>query len=97
MIRLFVLASIIFLSCIYAQNGTDRKIEETSEQIKSFDKQYLSLNKKMAETARAILVQKKAILKSNMRSKKFKYLMEQYQRFRVREIKSPPPIFQEDL
>ena len=63
MIRLFILVSALLLSCIYAQSGTDSKIEETSERIKSFDKQYLSLNKKMAETARAILIQKKAILK----------------------------------
>jgi len=65
---------IIFLTLcslvLFAKTDIDKKIHKTSSKLSSYNKNYYKLNKKMANTAKAILRQKDAINKQN------KYLKE---------------------
>ncbi|WP_373034472.1 murein hydrolase activator EnvC [Sulfurimonas sp.] len=60
MIRLLI---IFILSCIYvsAKTSVDVNIEKTSNKLSAFSKNYSNINKKVAQTAEAILKQKKEI------------------------------------
>lgn len=60
MIRLLI---IFILSCIYvsAKTSVDANIEKTSNKLSAFSKNYSNINKKVAQTAEAILKQKKEI------------------------------------
>jgi len=55
----FVLFFLIF--SLNAKENIDRKIDKASSKIKNFSKSYSSINKKMAQNAKAILKQKKEI------------------------------------
>ncbi|PHS58318.1 MAG: peptidase M23 [Sulfurimonas sp.] len=56
---------ILFFIAIDVNANIDKKIKRTSNEITSFSKTYSKINKKMANNARAILKQKKEILKQN--------------------------------
>ena len=64
MIRLIIL-TLILLSSLYAKDDIDKKITKTSSKLSSFSKSYLSINKKMAKNAKAILRQKRELNKQN--------------------------------
>jgi murein DD-endopeptidase MepM/ murein hydrolase activator NlpD len=64
MYRLLLLFVFLFAS-LYAQGEIDRKIKKTSSKLHSYSKNYSSLNKKMARTAKAILLQKKELIKQD--------------------------------
>ncbi len=61
MIRTFLLL-LLSLSLLYA-SSVDKKIQKTSKQLSHFSKNYKRLNRKMAQTAEAILRQKREIQK----------------------------------
>ncbi len=64
MIRLLLLLLLLFsFHTLNAKSNIDTKIIATSGQIKSFDKKYTSVHKKVAKNAKAILIQEKRILK----------------------------------
>jgi murein DD-endopeptidase MepM/ murein hydrolase activator NlpD len=54
----------------------DRKIKKTSTKLNSYQKNYQNINRKMAETARAILEQKKELRKQNQFLKRLKSELE---------------------
>ncbi|MGB3962117.1 MAG: peptidase M23, partial [Sulfurimonas sp.] len=64
MIRIFFLFLLINCS-VEAKTDTDSKISKTSTELDSYSKNYSELNKKMDETANAILIQKKELEKQN--------------------------------
>ena len=75
MYRLLLLFLLFNLSA-YAQGEIDKKIKKTSSQLHSYSKNYSSLNRKMAKTAKAILKQKKELLKQDAYLKKLKKELE---------------------
>ena len=56
----FFLLCVFLLTSLYSAN-IDKKIKKTSSKLNSYSKNYLVINKKMAETAKAILKQKKEL------------------------------------
>ncbi|MDD2906656.1 MAG: peptidoglycan DD-metalloendopeptidase family protein [Sulfurimonas sp.] len=64
MIRIFFLFLLINCS-VDAKTDTDSKISKTNTELDSYSKNYSELNKKMDETANAILIQKKELEKQN--------------------------------
>jgi murein DD-endopeptidase MepM/ murein hydrolase activator NlpD len=71
MIRIYLI--FIFATLfLYAKNDIDSKINKTSSELDSYSKNTSELNKKMDETAQAILVQKKELEKQNEYLKKLK-------------------------
>jgi len=60
-LKFFIL--ILFVISLDANSNIDTKIKKTNNKITSFSKTYYKINKKMANNARAILKQKKQILK----------------------------------
>ena len=55
---------VLFLLLSFVHGGTtDKKIKKTTSQLHSYSKNYAKLNKKMSETAKAILKQKRELLK----------------------------------
>ncbi|MDD2790366.1 MAG: peptidoglycan DD-metalloendopeptidase family protein [Sulfurimonas sp.] len=70
MIRIFLC---ILVSCsVYAKTDIDSKINKTSTELDSYSKNTLELNKKMDQTASAILIQKKELEKQNEYLEKIK-------------------------
>ncbi len=69
MIRLFLI-SILLLSPLFTKENIDKKISKTSSKLHSFSKNYSNINKKMAQTAKAILKQKRELEKQNKYLKK---------------------------
>ena len=69
MIRIFFL---IIFSCslLFGANDIDKKIKNTNKQLNSYSKNYSKINRKMAQTAKAIIDQKEEL------SKQEKYLQE---------------------
>lgn len=66
-------ALLFFLSLsliLFAKSDIDKEIKQTNGKIKNFSKSYSAINKKMSKTAKAILNQKREILKQK------KYLQE---------------------
>jgi len=61
-IILFILLSV---SCVLAQGNIDQKIKKTSSKLTKYSKNYKNINRKMAQTAKAILKQKKELRKQN--------------------------------
>ncbi len=70
MYQRFVVLCLLFASLLYAQGEIDKKIKRTSSKLSSYSKNYSNLNKKMARTAKAIIEQKKEILKQDAYLKK---------------------------
>jgi septal ring factor EnvC (AmiA/AmiB activator) len=71
MIRIFLI--FIFATvALHAKNDIDSKINQTSSELDSYSKNTSELNKKMDETAQAILVQKKELEIQNEYLKKIK-------------------------
>ncbi len=65
MYRLLIVLFFLFASSLYAQGEIDKKIKKTNSKLSSYSKNYSNLNRKMARTAKAILQQKKEILKQD--------------------------------
>lgn len=61
MTKIFVFICLL-VTLIYAQSNIDAKIKNTNSRLKNFSSNYSTLNKKMADTAKAILEQKQEIL-----------------------------------
>lgn len=71
MIRIFLI--FIFATvALHAKNDIDSKINQTSSELDSYSKNTSELNKKMDETAQAILIQKKELEIQNEYLKKIK-------------------------
>jgi len=71
MIRLlFILLFFSSFIMLNAKSDINYKIHKTSIKLNRFSTNYLKINKKMAETAKAILRQKKALIAQNMYLKK---------------------------
>jgi len=64
MYRLFFL-SFFLISSLYGAAKIDEKIKKTSSKLHSYSRNYSSLNKKMAKTAKAILMQKREIMQQD--------------------------------
>ncbi|EDZ61283.1 peptidoglycan hydrolase LytM, peptidase M23/M37 family [Sulfurimonas gotlandica GD1] len=60
MIRLFLIFNLAF-GYLLANSSVDANIKQTSTKLNSFSQSYLNINKKMEETANAILKQKREI------------------------------------
>ena len=71
MIRLVIILIFSFI-ILEAKNDVDNKIKNTSTKINSFGKNYSTINKRMADTAKAILSQKKKIATQQSYLKKLK-------------------------
>jgi septal ring factor EnvC (AmiA/AmiB activator) len=71
MYRLFLVAVLLF-SVVDAKEDIDKKIKQTSSKLHSYTKNYSKLNKKMADTAKAILEQKKELNKQDAYLKELK-------------------------
>jgi len=67
----YLVVLFLFFSLLYSAN-IDRKIKQTSSKLHSYHKNYSSLNKKMANTAKAILKQKKELEKQDIYLKNLK-------------------------
>lgn len=78
MIKTLVVLLLVVLS-LAAKDNIDAKIDKTSKKIKNFSKTYSSVNKKMADNAKAILKQKEEIYKQQ------KYLKELKQQLSLKE------------
>jgi murein DD-endopeptidase MepM/ murein hydrolase activator NlpD len=68
----FIIVSVLICLHLQARTSVDVKIEKTSSQISSFSQTQQEINKKMSETAEAILLQKKEIQAQQERLKKLK-------------------------
>ena len=73
MIRLFI-SLLLFFNVGYAQKNINAKIQSTSSEIKSFSRNYTTLNKKLAKNAKAILKQFDEILLNIKKKDSEKYL-----------------------
>ncbi|MBU1217423.1 peptidoglycan DD-metalloendopeptidase family protein [bacterium] len=71
MIRIFLIFIFVVVA-LNAKNDIDSKINKTSSELDSYSKDTSELNKKMDETAKAILIQKKELEKQNEYLKKLK-------------------------
>lgn len=60
MIRLFLILTLVS-ALLFSKTSVDANIKQTTTKLSSFSKNYTNINKKMAETAEAILKQKKEI------------------------------------
>jgi septal ring factor EnvC (AmiA/AmiB activator) len=69
MIRL-ILVFMLIISVAFSKENIDKKIKKTSTKLHSFSKNYSNINKKMAQTAKAILKQKRELEKQNKYLKK---------------------------
>ncbi len=74
MIRLFLIF-ILASTLLSARTSVDNNIKKTNTKLTSFSRNYLSINKKMARTAKAILKQKKEILRQRVYLKKLKKML----------------------
>jgi len=74
MVRLIIM--FFLLMNIGFSADIDRKIKKTSTKLNSYQKNYQNINRKMAETARAILEQKKELRKQNQFLKRLKSELE---------------------
>jgi len=70
--RHILLICLLLLVFLDAKQNIDKKIKQTSSKLHSYSKNYSSLNKKMAKTAKAILLQKKELIKQDTYLKKLK-------------------------
>lgn len=61
MIRVLLLICLLAFS-LAAENDIDRQIDETAGKLKHFDRNYASVNARMAETAKAILQKEQTVL-----------------------------------
>jgi len=66
--RFFVLFLTLTL-LLFGKSAIDNKISKTSSKLNTYNKNYSNINKKMAKTARDILKQKKALVRSTKRLK----------------------------
>jgi len=64
MYRIGLLFFLLF-SLLHAEVAIDKKIKTTSSKLNSYSANYQKLNKKMAQTANAILLQKKKLMQQN--------------------------------
>lgn len=71
MIRLLIIFTLLF-SVAMAKEDIDKKISKTSSKLSSFSKNYTKINKKMAQTAKAILRQKRELKRQNNYLQKLK-------------------------
>ena len=78
MIRLIIASALVFLF-LDAKEDINRKISSASSKLDSFSKNYLDINKMMAQTAKAILEQRKELDKKN------KYLEELKEELTLKE------------
>jgi septal ring factor EnvC (AmiA/AmiB activator) len=59
-----ILLSLVLISVVlFARTGIDTKIKKTSSRLHSYSKNYVNINRKMAQTAKAILRQKRRLVK----------------------------------
>ena len=56
------LTLILLFGSLFGASGVDDRIEETTHTLKSFDRDYASVNSKMAKTARSILKKQRTVL-----------------------------------
>ncbi len=69
--RLLLLFVLLFVSA-HARGEIDKKIKKTSSRLNSYSKNYSNLNRKMSKTAKAILQQKREVIKQDAYLKKLK-------------------------
>ena len=74
MIRLFLVFILVF-SFVSAKTSVDKNIKKTSTKLSSFSRNYLNINKKMAKTAKAILKQKREIVRQQRYLNKLKKML----------------------
>jgi len=70
--RFVVLVFFLGFSLLFAKSEVETKIKKTSSQLSSYKKNYKDINKKLSQTARAIIKQKKELEKQNRYLKKLK-------------------------
>lgn len=64
---------LLLLQCLaFSKGETDKRIAKTSSKISSYSKNYTNINKKMAQTATAILKKKREVVKQNIFLKELK-------------------------
>lgn len=68
----FILILLVLNCFVFAKGETDKKIAKTSSKINSYSKNYSNINKKMAQTATAILKKKRQVVKQNIFLKELK-------------------------
>ena len=68
----FILILLVLNCFVFAKGETDKKIAKTSSKINSYSKNYSNINKKMAQTASAILKKKRQVIKQNIFLKELK-------------------------
>jgi len=76
----FVVLFFLSFSLLFGATSTDKKISSTSSKLNKYSKNHLKLNKKMSQTARAILKQKHSLVKQE------KYLKELKKELALKEI-----------
>jgi murein DD-endopeptidase MepM/ murein hydrolase activator NlpD len=69
--RLLLLFVLLF-TLAHAQGEIDKKIKKTNYKLHSYSRNYSTLNRKMSKTAKAILQQKREVLKQDVYLKKLK-------------------------
>jgi len=75
MIRLIIVL-VFFVSLLFSQGSTDKKIKNTSYKLNSYSRNYANINRKMAVTAREILKQKHSLIKQSRYLKALKIELE---------------------
>jgi len=68
----FVILVLVFYVSLHAAVKIDEKIKKTNSKLHSYSRNYSSLNKKMAKTAKAIIMQKREIEQQDAYLKKLK-------------------------
>jgi septal ring factor EnvC (AmiA/AmiB activator) len=72
MMNRFVILVLVFYVSLHAAVKIDEKIKKTNSKLHSYSRNYSSLNKKMAKTAKAIIMQKREIEQQDAYLKKLK-------------------------
>lgn len=75
MFHFFVIC--LLSTILFAKGSVDTKIEKTTKELNSYTKNYSKINKKMAKTAKAIILQKREIEKQTLYIQKLQKELEQ--------------------
>ena len=70
--RYILLICTLLFTTVYAKSAVESKIKKTSSKLNSYQKNYQNINKKMSQTAKAIIKQKKELEKQNRYLKQLK-------------------------
>jgi murein DD-endopeptidase MepM/ murein hydrolase activator NlpD len=72
MMHRLLLLFVLLFTLAHAQGEIDKKIKKTNYKLHSYSRNYSNLNRKMSKTAKAILQQKREVLKQDIYLKKLK-------------------------